>query len=72
VWWRMDKKHATFTYTYTELQESIETPVELFFDVYDEKTSYLTNALWDTGAMTSVVSPSVVKKLNLDIAERAV
>jgi predicted aspartyl protease len=65
----MDKKHATLTYTYTELRESIETPVELFSDVYDEKTSYLTNALWDTGAMTSVVSPAVVKKLNLDIVD---
>ena len=65
----MDKKHATLTYTYTELVDAILTPVELFSDVYNEITSYLTNALWDTGAMISVISPEIVSKLNLDIVD---
>jgi hypothetical protein len=65
----MDKKHATLTYTHTELVDAILTPVELFSDVYDEVTSYLTNALWDTGAMVSVVSPEVTAKLKLDIVD---
>ena len=65
----MDKKHATLTYTYVELVDAILTPIEIFYDVYDEATSYLTNALWDTGAMISVISPEIVSKLNLDIVD---
>ena len=62
----MDKKHAALTYTFTSLIDAILTPVDLFSDVYDEVTSYLTNALWDTGAMVSVISPEVAAKLKLD------
>jgi predicted aspartyl protease len=65
----MDKKYATLTYTHTSLVDAILTPVELFSDVYDEVTSYLTNALWDTGAMVSVVSPEAAAKLKLDIVD---
>jgi predicted aspartyl protease len=65
----MDKKCATLTYTFTSLIDAILTPVELFSDVYDEVTSCLTNALWDTGAMVSVVSPEVAAKLKLDIVD---
>jgi len=62
-------KHATLTYTHTGLVDAILTPVDLFSDVYDEVTSYLTNALWDTGAMLSVISPEVAEKLKLDIVD---
>jgi len=65
----MDKKHAALTYTFTSLIDAILTPVELFSDVYNEVTSYLTNALWDTGAMVSVISPEVAAKLKLDIVD---
>jgi predicted aspartyl protease len=65
----MTKKPATLTYTYTGLVDSILTPVDIFSRVYDDITSYLTNALWDTGAMGSVISPEIVKKLNLDIVD---
>ena len=65
----MAKKHASLTYTYLELADAILTPVELFSDVYDEATGFLTNALWDTGAMISVISPEIIKKLNLDIVD---
>jgi len=65
----MNKKHAALTYTYMELVDAIMTPVNLFSDVYDEVTSYLTNALWDTGAMISVISPEIVKKLSLDVVD---
>jgi predicted aspartyl protease len=65
----MDKKHAALTSSYLNLVDAILTPVELFSDVSDELTSYLTNALWDTGAMLSVISPEVVSKLNLDIVD---
>ena len=65
----MDKKQATLTYTHEELVDAILTPVKLFSDVYDETNSYLTNALWDTGAMVSVISPEIVSKLNLDVVD---
>ena len=65
----MDKKSSALTYTYTELVDAILTPVELFSDVYDEITRCLTNALWDTGAMISVISPEIVSKLDLVIVD---
>ena len=65
----MDKKHATLTYTHSELVDAILTPVEAFSDVYDEIISYPTNALWDTGAMLSVISPEIVSKLRLNIVD---
>ena len=65
----MDKKHSSLTYTHRELVDAILTPVKVFSDVYDEVTSYLTNALWDTGAMLSVISPEVVSKLKVDIVD---
>jgi len=64
----MDKRTA-LTYTHTGLVDAILTPVDLFSDLYDDITSYSTNALWDTGAMLSVVSPEIAKKLNLDIVD---
>jgi hypothetical protein len=63
----MDKQHASLTYTNSELVDAILTPVEIFSDVYEEISSFLTNALWDTGAMVSVISPEIVSKLGLDI-----
>jgi predicted aspartyl protease len=68
----MDKKHATLTYSYPELVEAILTPIELFSDVSNELNGYTTNALWDTGAMLSVISPEVVAKLNLDIVDTVI
>jgi predicted aspartyl protease len=65
----MDKKHASLTYKYDGLVDAIFTPVELFCDVYDESPGCLTNALWDTGAMLSVISPEIVTKLNLDVVD---
>jgi len=62
-------KHAALTYTHLGLVDAILTPVDLFSDMYNESNSYLTNALWDTGAMLSVISPEIVKKLNLNIVD---
>jgi hypothetical protein len=45
------------------------TPVKVLSDVYDDAASYLTNALWDTGAMGSVISLEIAAKLNLDIVD---
>ena len=64
----MDKKHAALTYTHPKLVDAILTPVEVFYDEYD-KTSYSTKALWDTGAMLSVISTEVASKLSLDIVD---
>jgi predicted aspartyl protease len=65
----MDKQHTSLTYTNSELVDAILTPVEIFSDVYGEISGFLTNALWDTGAMVSVVSPEIVSKLGLDIVD---
>jgi len=54
-------KHATLTYTHTGLVDAILTTVDLFSDVYDELTNYITDALWDTSAILSVTSS---KKIN--------
>ena len=62
----MDKNQGSLTYRYENLVDAILSPVELFSDVYNNHKSYLTNALWDTGAMLSVISPEVVTKLELD------
>jgi len=64
----MDKR-ATLTYTHTGLVDAILTPVELFSDLYKDITRYSTNALWDTGAMLSVISPEIAKELKLDIVD---
>jgi hypothetical protein len=65
----MAEKQEALTYRYTGLTDSIVTPVGIFSDVHDEITSYLTNALWDTGAMGSVIAPTIVAKLNLDMVD---
>ena len=62
-------KHAPLTYKHTGLVDAIFTPVELYSDLYEDKTNYLTNALWDTGAMLSVISPEIANKLKLDIVD---
>jgi len=62
-------ERASLTYTYAGLVDEILTPIELFSDLYEEKTNYLTNALWDTGAMVSVISLETVKNLKLDIVD---
>jgi hypothetical protein len=66
----MRNKPNPLTYTYNAQVRSVLTPVELFFNTYDEVTSYLTNALWDTGAEMSVISPEVAAKLQLDILDK--
>jgi len=62
-------ENAALTYTHESLVDAIFTPVDIFSDVYNEVTSYLTNALWDTGAMLSVISPEAAKKLKLDVLD---
>jgi predicted aspartyl protease len=66
----MRENPAAITYTYVGLVDSVLTPVELFLNEYNEITSYLTNALWDTGAEMSVISPNVAEKLNLKILDK--
>ena len=65
----MYKKRTSLTYSYSDLVDAILTPVEAFSDVYNENTSFLTSALWDTGAMISVISPAIVSNLKLDIVD---
>jgi len=65
----MCEKRAALTYTHIELVDAILTRIELFSDVYDKISSYLTDALWDTCAMVFVISPGAASNLHLDIVD---
>ncbi|GHU09361.1 hypothetical protein FACS1894151_06960 [Spirochaetia bacterium] len=60
-----ETERRAFTCVYPGPVRAIYTPVELFFGEYDASTAYTVNALWDTGAMISVVTPQVVERLGL-------
>jgi hypothetical protein len=62
-------KPLALTYTYTGLVKYINTPVELFFGLYDARKSVVANAIWDTGATRSVIAPEIAKKLDLNIID---
>jgi hypothetical protein len=65
-----DKPYA-LTYRFNELADAVETPVELFNPRHGTANSYAAKALWDTGAMLSVVSPEIAAKLNLAAVDAA-
>jgi predicted aspartyl protease len=60
-----DHGRRAFTCAYPGLARAIYTPVRLFFGEYGAAPVYAINALWDTGAMISVVTPRVVERLGL-------
>jgi predicted aspartyl protease len=53
------------SYPFPGFVEYIYTPIELFSGPYDRARSLERQALWDTGAMISVVTPDVARKLKL-------
>jgi hypothetical protein len=59
------------SYQFTDLVESIYTPIELYIGPYDPKTSLARSALWDTGAEFSAVTSDVVKRLKLSKYDEA-
>jgi hypothetical protein len=56
-------KHLTLTYNYTGLRNAIVTPVELYPDAYDAAKSCSVQALWDTGAIISAITPPIAEMM---------
>ena len=60
-----DKKPEPLTYKFKNLQRRIITPVIIHNISEEEQKSTATNALWDTGATISAITPKLVNELNL-------
>jgi hypothetical protein len=56
-------KHSTLSYFFPQKQEKIITPVNLYSIPFDSTLSLTTDALWDTGASISAVTPEIQKQL---------
>ena len=60
-----DKKLESLIYNFLSLQRRIITPVHIHNNFLEEKKSAASNALWDTGASISAITPRLVKDLCL-------
>ena len=58
-------KHSTFSYYYEKKQSKIITSVDLYSIPFNSSLSLTTNALWDTGANMSAITPEIQQKLKL-------
>jgi len=56
-------KHFTLSYYFPKKQEKIITPVNLYSIPFNSTLSLTTDALWDTGASISAVTPEIQKQL---------
>jgi hypothetical protein len=60
-----DHKSNPIAYTYTGKVKSLHTPVELYTGEYTPGKTLVVDALWDTGAMVSVITPDVQQTFRL-------
>jgi hypothetical protein len=58
-------KHLTLSYYYSQKQNKIITPVTLHAVSFNSSLSLSTNALWDTGASMSAITPEIKDKLKV-------
>jgi hypothetical protein len=58
-------KHSTISFYYTRKQNKIITPVHLYAIPFNSLLSLPTDALWDTGASMSAITPEIKNKLRL-------
>jgi predicted aspartyl protease len=56
-------KHLTLSYLYSKRQNKIITPVNLYSVPFNSFLSLSTDALWDTGASISAITPEIMNKL---------
>jgi len=61
----MPNERKAFTFYFSEIAASIKTEVRLFSAFVDESEGIMTNAIWDTGAMVSAITPEMAKRLNV-------
>jgi hypothetical protein len=63
-------KHATLSYYFENRQNRLIIPVQLHSVPYNSMLSVSANALWDTGAMMSAITPEIRDKLKATAANR--
>jgi predicted aspartyl protease len=61
----MQTERLTFTFQYGGITSQIDTEVELFSAFGDPCRGITANAVWDTGATISVITPTVAQKLGV-------
>ena len=59
-----DKKSESLYYRFPSIQKRIITPVDIFNTTINNHKSSTANALWDTGATISAITPKLVNELN--------
>jgi predicted aspartyl protease len=59
------QKHSTFSYYFEKKQNKIIIPVNLYSVPFNSALSLSTNALWDTGASMSAITPEIKDKLGV-------
>ena len=57
------QKHLTLSYYYNQKQSRLITPVTLYSIPFNSSLTVSTNALWDTGASLSAITPEIQNKL---------
>ena len=58
-------KHLTFSYYFQKKQNRIIIPVNLYSVPFNSSLSLSTDALWDTGASMSAITPEIQKQLQV-------
>ena len=59
----MTAKHLTLSFYIAKNRKKIITPVTLYSVPFDSSLSLMTEALWDTGASMSAITPEIQKQL---------
>ena len=59
-----DSTPEALYYKFSGIQKRIITPVNIYNTLCDKQKFSLENALWDTGATISAITPKLVKELN--------
>lgn len=57
--------HSTLSFYFDQKSKKIITPVNLYSIPFNSLLSLSTNALWDTGASVSAITPDIMNKLNV-------
>ena len=65
-------KHATLSYYFENRQSKIITPVQLYSFPFNSMLSLSTNALWDTGASISAITPEIRGRLKATSVDRKI
>jgi len=63
-------KHFTLSYYFPKKEKKIITPVNLYSVPFNSALSLTTNALWDTGASISAITPEIQKQLKATTIDR--